>query len=63
MADNPCRPYRLLGKEESVVVLKHGDIHGFMDFLRLDYGAVIKVFSKLEKEGSTEMGNILSELN
>ena len=44
-------------------VLKHRDIRSFMGFLRQDYGAGIKVFSKLQKKGSTEMINILSELH
>lgn len=51
------------GGEKSLLVLKHRDTHGFTDFLQRDYGAVFKVFSELEKKGSTEMGNILSELS
>lgn len=55
--------YQLLDGEESGTVLKHRDVRSFMGFLRLDYGAGIKVFSKLQKKGSTEMINILSELH
>lgn len=55
--------YQLLGGEESGTVLKHRDIRSFMGFLQQDYGAGIKVFSKLQKKGSTEMINILSELH
>ena len=55
--------YQLLGREESGTILKHRDVRSFMGFLRMDYGAGIKVFSKLQKKGSTEMINILSELH
>lgn len=53
-----------LGGEESIIVVKHGDIHGFMDFLQLGYGAVIKVFNELERKVVRKWGIfVLSSIN